>query len=83
MISALDDQSLRKFAEETGGLYYPATLSGKEIKLVHDDIARLDKKELSEKQLIEREDHFQLFLIFGILFLAMELILHERKGLLR
>lgn len=82
VISKLEDEFLKKLTKDTGGLYYPATASGREVDLMYEDIQKLGKKELSEQQRVQKEDHFQLFLAMGLIFLALETILSERKGLL-
>ncbi len=82
IISKLEDEFLKKLTKETGGLYYPATASGREVDLIYEDIQKLGKKELSEQERIQREDHFQLFLAIGLVVLALETIISERKGIL-
>ena len=80
VVSRLDSQLLKTLAEGTGGLYYPATASGREVELIVDDMASIGKKELSERRLTQREDHFQSFLLIALVLLLFEMLLGERKG---
>lgn len=80
VISRLGGELMRTLAKGTGGLYYPATPSEKEIQLIYEDIQKIGKKELSEQQIVQRQDHFQLFLAIGLVLLALETVIGERKG---
>ncbi|MBI4431358.1 MAG: VWA domain-containing protein [Candidatus Omnitrophica bacterium] len=81
IVSKLDDSFLKRLAQETGGLYYPATGTNREIALIYEDIQKLGKKEISEQQMIQREDRFQLFLAGALVLLCIEMIISDRKGL--
>lgn len=79
VISKLNGDLISKLAQETGGLYYPITASGKEAQLIYDDIQVIEKRELGEHRVAEREDRYQIFLALGMVLLALETTLGERK----
>lgn len=78
VISKLNESLLKKIATETGGLYFQATPGETETGLVYEHIQSLGKKEFKEQVLVEREDHFQVFLLFGIILLLVETIIGDR-----
>ncbi len=79
VISKLNEPLLGKIASETEGLYFPATPGETETGLIYQHIQSLGKKEFKEQLLVEREDHFQSFLLIGILLLLLETILGDRS----
>jgi len=78
VISKLNESLLQKIALETSGLYFPATPGETETNLIYQHIQNLGKKEFKEQILIEREDHFQTFLLIGVLLLFIETTLGDR-----
>jgi Ca-activated chloride channel homolog len=79
VVSRLDERSLAEVTLKTGGRYFRASTSENEIDAIYDDIARLDKKELESKLLINYEDQFQYPLAFAILCLAGQLVISEKR----
>ena len=77
VISRLDPQALTQIASQTGGLYFPGTAGEQEIDLIYKDMQSLGKKELKEKIMTEREEHYQLFLLLGLLLLFAALAMRE------
>ncbi len=69
VISKLNAELLSKLANESGGMYFPATPAEREVDLIYQDMQKLGKKEFKEKLLTEKEDHYQGFLFIGLLFL--------------
>jgi Ca-activated chloride channel family protein len=79
VISSLDERSLAKIAVATGGKYFRATTSEKEIDQLYDEISKLDKKELESKLVQNYEDRFQYPLLIAILFLAAGSWINDRR----
>ena len=79
VITKLNESLLQKIAEETGGLYLPATGGGQEIGWIRDHMENLEKKEFKQRLVVEREDHFQTFLGGAIFLLFFEMLLGEVK----
>lgn len=77
VISKLDSKILTEIASQTGGLYFPGTAGEQEIDLIYKDMQSLGKKELKEKIMKEREEHYQLFLLLGLLLLFASLAMRE------
>lgn len=79
VITKLNQPLLEKLAKETGGLYFAASPSEIETELIYKHIQTLGKKEFQEKEIIEHEDHFQNFLIVGLILLILESTITERR----
>ncbi len=79
VISKLDEQNLERLARETGGLYFPSTPGEREVDLIYADIGKLGKEKYKEREITEREDHFQLFLAFALVLLIADLLVSERR----
>ena len=79
VITKLNENLLQKMAKETGGLYFRASPSEAEVSLIYQHLQNLGKKELHEKEVIEREDRYQSFLLVALVFLLIESLLGDRK----
>ncbi len=79
VLSKLDEPLLQEISKETGGAYYRASRGELEIDALAVDIRRMAQKGLKSEKIIEYEESFQYFLIAALLFLALEVILSERK----
>lgn len=79
VITKLEEGSLISIAQDTGGLYYPATPHEQEIDLIYRDMQKLGKKRLKSQLATEKEDHYQLFLGAAVILLLLSLLLRERK----
>lgn len=75
--SRLNTELLQEIANETGGKFFLASSGSSELKAIYDDISKLQKQELSERQYAHFEDRFQIFLALAIIFLIWELFMHE------
>jgi len=79
VITKLNKSLLEQIARETGGLYFPASPSEREVEYIYQHLQSLGKKELKERTIIEREDHFQFFLLLGLIVLILETLIGDRK----
>jgi len=79
VVSKLNDKGLEELAKATEGLYFPSTAGQKEIDLIYSDIQSVGKKTFKEREITQKEDHFQFFLLIAFLFLLVELFLTDRK----
>ena len=70
----IDEESLKKIADITGGKYYLASDTETLIK-IYDDINRLEKSNIEHFGYREYEEMFYRFLIAGLLILALEILL--------
>ncbi len=79
VMTRLDEEMLQKIAVITGGKYYHVTAGEFELDKIYDDIARMEKKELSDRLFTQYEDRFQYFLGVALILLCMEFIIGDRK----
>ncbi len=79
IFSRLEEKNLFQIANMTDGLYYQATTSDKELDVVMNHIEKIDKREFEEKMVVEKEDHFQIFILLAFVILVIELMIGERK----
>jgi len=70
----IDEDTLKKIADLTGGNYYKVS-NLKALKNSYDDINKLESSELEEISYEEYEDIFPYFLLVGLIFLAVEILL--------
>jgi Ca-activated chloride channel family protein len=79
VLSKLDEATLREIAQTTGGEYYRATASGKEIVQIATAIEEMDKKELESKLMVRHVERFQIPAALALLALVGEFVLTDRK----
>lgn len=80
VLSRLDETSLQQIALSTGGSYRRATNAGNEIDEIFKELSSLQKTEMASLQVTGYEDQFFYPLVLGLLLLALELFLSERRG---
>ncbi len=81
VVSKLNEPVLAEIATATGGAYQRATASGLGLaSLYRDRIAPLEKKELESSRKKVYQHRFQWPLALGLLLLAAEALLGEKKG---
>lgn len=74
VITKLNQPMLEKIAIETGAVYLPSTPSEEEIGVLLKHMEGLGKKQLKERLITEKEDHFQIFLFLAVCFLVLEIL---------
>ena len=81
--SRLDEVSLDEIAGITGGRYFrlPARTSG--LKMVFDQIAELEKSELSTREFDEYKEWYQYIVAFALLLLFVEPFIPEQRKIKR
>ncbi|MBI3317146.1 MAG: VWA domain-containing protein [Candidatus Omnitrophica bacterium] len=79
VITRLNQPLLEKVAQETGGLYLPSTPGEKELGLLLKHMESLGKKQIQEKLITEKENHYQIFLAFALIFLILESFVPSRR----
>ncbi len=81
VVSKLDESALQQIALITGGAYHRATASGLELDLIYRErIAKMEKKELESSRKKIYEHRFQWPLAVALLFVFLEAVIGERKG---
>ncbi len=79
VITRLNDKILKEIASVTGGKYIDGTNTKKVVAYIKDALDKMDKREFETTKFSEYEDQFQWFLLAGLLFLVMYLIVLERE----
>jgi Ca-activated chloride channel family protein len=75
----LDEDTLRRIAERTGGHYYHATPRGSELDQLTADLAGAQKRELEARQVTRFEEQFQLFVGLALALLVIEFLIPVRR----
>lgn len=70
----IDDETLAKMADLTGGKYYRAT-DTESLRKIYDEINRLEKSNIEHRGYREYGELFYYFLIPGIIVLCLEILL--------
>jgi Ca-activated chloride channel family protein len=70
----IDEESMRKIADLTGGKYYLASDSEK-LRRIYDEINRLEKSNIEHLGYREYTELFPFFLVPGLILLALEILL--------
>lgn len=85
VITKINKKNLEMLASETGGVFFQSTPSEQEVQLIIKHLSTLGKRQFKERIVTEREDHFQVFLIFGFLLLLLEMLVqrHAKKRLIQ
>ncbi|MBC7188337.1 MAG: VWA domain-containing protein [Calditrichaeota bacterium] len=81
--SRLDEITLQKIAQETGGAYYRATGGAMELDKIYERIAGMEKKELASLRFSQFEDRFQYIVFLVLVLLIVEPLIPERRTLRR
>ncbi len=81
VITKLDKAVLSKIATETGGLYFPATPSEKEVDLILKHLSSLGEKKLEDRVVTEKEDHYQIFLFIALILLMLEMVVKRGRAI--
>lgn len=70
----IDEETLKMIAETTGGKYFRAT-DTKGLKAIYDKIDTMEKTKVEVKKYSEYTEEFSWFLVPGLFFLGLEVIL--------
>lgn len=73
-IEQVDEETLKKIADITGGKYYRATDKAS-LKNIYKEIDRLEKTKLQVSDYREYEEEYQIFALIAIAALLLELLL--------
>lgn len=79
VMTQLDEMTLKRIADITGGTYYRATAGEIELERIYDEILGMEKKELEGRLMTQYEDRFQYPLAAGIFFLILQFVVTDKK----
>ncbi len=78
VMSRLDEATLEDVAAATGGRYYRATDSERELDAIAEEISKMQQGELESKMFAYYEERFQVPLAAALVFILVEAFLPER-----
>ena len=70
----IDEKILQEIASITKGKYFRATNNTK-LQAIYDEIDGLEKSKITENQLLLFDEQFRVWLLIGLFFLVLEMIL--------
>jgi len=76
MQSEFDSKSLQDIANLTGGKYYNAT-DNRKLRLIYQDIDKLEKTKISVQQYSKKEEQFYVFALLAFILLSFEILLRN------
>jgi len=79
VITKRNTDLLTRIADETGGVYTPATPAEREVDWIYDHMQDIEKTEFKQRLVVERENHFQFFLGIALALLVLEMLIGETK----
>ena len=79
IMSKLDEALLQKLASIGKGMYIRATTTETGLNRIFEDISKIEKSEIEEKQFSDYEDRFQYFVALALLLMILDLFVFERK----
>ncbi|NOY06818.1 MAG: VWA domain-containing protein [Chlorobi bacterium] len=80
ILTRLDEKTLRDIVAAAGGKYVRATNSRNELRIIFNEIEKMEKKEFGTKQFTDFENRFQYPLAFALLLLVGELLTSEKRN---
>jgi len=78
VITRLDEDTLKNVAEAGNGKYFRVTESGGELVTIYDYLSKLEKIDFNSRLQDQREDHFQILLQLGLIFLVISYAIGDR-----
>ncbi|MDD5225749.1 MAG: VWA domain-containing protein [Candidatus Omnitrophica bacterium] len=78
VLTRLNQPILERLAKETGGIYLPATPGEKEVEVILKHLRGWGEQQFAEKMVVEREDQYQIFLIFALILLIAEMLIRRK-----
>ena len=78
VLTKLNSGVLERLAKETGGIYMPATPGEKEVEVILKHLRGWGEQQFEEKMIVEREDQYQIFLVFGLILLITEMLIRRK-----
>jgi Ca-activated chloride channel family protein len=75
----LDESTLERVAEATGGRYFPALGAGADLDLLVEEVTGAEGRELETREVTQFDEQFQIFLGFALILLFAEGLIPERR----
>lgn len=81
ILTKLDEVTMKRIADESGGKYYLSSGFGNELDLIYKDLSQLEKSEFGTKKITEYDDKYYYFLIPALILLFIEFFMNDRKSI--
>ena len=78
--SRFTGEALKALAESGQGEYMQVSFGGDAVKHLRDSIDRLQKAQYESLEVSHYDEHYQIFLFFGLIFALLEIFMGERKS---
>ncbi|MCL5246360.1 VWA domain-containing protein [Cellulophaga sp. 20_2_10] len=79
VITKLNKDVLEDIADDGNGQYIDGTNTEAAVKIIKEELNKMDKTEFEAKQFSEYKDQFQWFIGAGLFFLFLDIFLLDRK----
>ncbi|MES3037628.1 MAG: VWA domain-containing protein [Bdellovibrionota bacterium] len=80
ILTVVKGDALKKLAEIGKGSFYFAQLGGNYLKNIVEDFGQLQKAEYDSEMSVQYNEVYQTFLVIGLFFLCLELLISEIKN---
>jgi Ca-activated chloride channel family protein len=80
IVSKSTGEALRALAEAGRGVYQQVTFGGDAVKILKSNIDTLQRTQFESTEISQYNEHYQLFLLIGLILALIELLLGERRG---
>jgi Ca-activated chloride channel family protein len=80
VVTQLNESMLKEIAAAGNGSYVRATNANAGLKMIMEEIDKMEKKEFGSKSFKDYEDRFQLFLIISLVLLIIEYFISNRRS---
>jgi Ca-activated chloride channel family protein len=79
VITRADKMTLKNIAEQGNGAFIDETRTDENVKILLENLQKIEKSEFETKQFSDFKTQFQWFVAFGMLFILLDVIILERK----
>ncbi|MEI6899522.1 MAG: VWA domain-containing protein [Bacteroidota bacterium] len=80
VVSRLDETLLQRIASVGKGMYVRANTSETGLQKIFEELNKIQKSEIESKLYSDYEERFTYFLLLGLFFLLLEIIIFDKKN---
>jgi Ca-activated chloride channel homolog len=80
IVTRLDETLLQKMASVGNGIYVRANNSDAGLQKIFEEINKIEKTEIENKQFSDYENRFQYFIFLSLLFMVLEMFIFDKKN---
>jgi len=79
VITKMNPEELKDIADAGGGVFIDGNDTKKAVKQIQELLLKAEKSEFQTKKFSDYKDHFQWFIGFALLFLVLDIFMHDKK----